>query len=95
MKVNVGNIEVEIPGVSDVAATNRAAAEVTRRIAEAEAKSTRIDTLAFALRTAHGLAMDLERVRAERDADAADMAKALQRIAETLKELVEGLQPKS
>lgn len=93
MKVTLGSIEVEVPGPVDAAAAQRAAAEVNRRLKEAEASSTRIDTIGFALRAAHSLAMDLEQVRQERDADAAEMARALHRIADTLKELIEDLEP--
>lgn len=89
MKVNLGGLNVELPGPVDAAVAQRAADEVTRRLEEAEANSTRIDTLGFALQAAMTLAIDLEQARAERDEDAVQMAKALQRIADRLQELVE------
>lgn len=92
MKVILGSLSVDVPGPVDAALVERAAAEVNRRIKDAEARSTRIDTLGFALSAALSLAMDLDRVRDERDEDAVEMAKALQRIADGLKELVEDVE---
>ena len=92
MKVRVGSLTVEVPGPVDAAVVQKAADEVDRRLKEAESKSSRIDTLGFALSAALSLAMDLADTKAERDADAVEMAKALQRIADTLKELVEDVE---
>ncbi len=91
MKLTLGNITVEIPGPVDAEAAERAADEVNKRLTQAEASSSRIDTMGDALRTAHSLAMDLERVNAARETDATEMAKALQRITDTLQDLVENL----
>lgn len=91
MKVTLGSLNIDVAGPVDAALVQRAADEVNRRIEDVESRSSRIDTMGFALQAALSLAMDLEQVQQDRDDDAVAMAKALQRIADSLKSLVEDL----
>lgn len=88
MKLSIGGIKVDIPGLVDAGLAERAADEVARRLQHAEANSKRIDTIAFALTAAHALAMELEQLKGQQDTDANDLAKALQTLNEALQDLL-------
>ena len=69
LKATVAKTPLEVPVIEDEATTQRIVADVNARFEAIEQASERIDSMAFAVRTALALAADLHRLRVEHEAD--------------------------
>ena len=89
ISVRIAGVRLTVPIVGDEAATRRVAAEVEARFRDIEASAARIDSQAFALQTAVAYALDLEQTRMDQAEQERALAKALDGILTSLRELLE------
>jgi cell division protein ZapA (FtsZ GTPase activity inhibitor) len=71
--VTIGNARLTVPVVRDIPTTQRLAAKVTERLRDIEKRSSRIDTVAFALEAAFSFAADLEEEKLARNEEQAEI----------------------
>jgi cell division protein ZapA (FtsZ GTPase activity inhibitor) len=87
-RTRIAGLTLDLPVHGDPEETERLAEEVTARVREIEAASTRIDTQAFALKAALSFAAELREAKAAHDADTAEILKALDAILTRLEDIV-------
>lgn len=90
--VRVGRNTLSVPLHRDVETTEQIAAEVTERLERIEAASPIVDTQKFAVRAAYELAAELRAQEEQHQEDTQDLIKALERLVQELKRLVERFQ---
>lgn len=89
IQARVAKVNLRLPLYRDAATTLAIADEVTAKVAELEAEAGRIDSQAFALQAAYAFAVALRQEKAAREEDNRDLLKALDRIAEQLRRMLE------
>ncbi len=88
MKVKLGGKTVEVPVYRDSRATLKLAERLNERLKAIEAKSSRIDTQAFALEAAFTFAAEAQRLADNADADRVTTLKELDRLSKAIDKLV-------
>ena len=91
LRVKIGNHTVDVPIYKDTESTKKLAFEIGEKLGEIEASSQRIDTQAFAIRTAYAYAAELEEAREAAKVDDRELVKALDAIMTRLRKLLDGI----
>lgn len=93
--LKIANVALKVPRCRDLATTRALASAIEDRMREIEAASTRIDTTAFALRTAYEFAMDLYLLRQEQEGTVEEIAVALDGLLERITTVADKLDPQT
>ena len=93
LNVTIGRTALAVPVYRDVETTRRIVTDLNERLKAIEDASTRIDTVAFALKAAYELALEAEKERLGRQEDQAAMEHALVRIGRALQEAADRHRP--
>ena len=91
-RTKVAGVTLDLPIHLDPDTTEGLASQVTQRVREIEASSTRIDTQAFALTAAVTFAAELAQTKTDNDRSIAEVIKALSAILGKLDDLIETCQ---
>ncbi len=89
MKVTIARTTIQVPVVVDEETTLKLVEQITDRIAAMEAHANRIDSQAFALQAAFGFAADLHFAKEDHAEETREVTLALQRLIDTLGEILE------
>lgn len=89
LQLSVGGILMQVPVYRDEATTRRLVAMVNAKLQQIEAASVRIDTYKFALLASLDFAAQLEEATGEHAEEERELVRALERIAESLRNLIE------
>ena len=92
LQLSVGGILMHVPVYRDEATTRRLVEKVNAKLQQIEASSVRIDTHKFALLASLDFAAQLEEATAEHAEEERELIRALEHIAESLRNLVEDAQ---
>ncbi len=91
VNVRVGNFTLRVPICANQATTQAIADTITERLKAIEARSTRVDTQAFALTAAFEFAAELQRTQSGQEQDNKELLVALDAIATRMQDLLEEL----
>jgi hypothetical protein len=89
IKVTIARATLEVPIVDDEDTTRKLVEQINDRIAQYEAHAKRIDSVAFALQAAFSFAADLHRAKQLHTEETKEVTLALERLLQTLKEVLE------
>ena len=84
IKVQLGRFPLEVPVLDDPQTTLELVEQVNERLKEIENQGGRVDTTAYALKTALSFAADLRRSEQERAGETKDILVALDAISDAL-----------
>lgn len=86
--VTIGNVQLTVPVVRDIPTTQRLAARVAERLQDIEKRSSRVNTVAFALEAAFSFAAELEEEKLARNEEQAEIVAWVSDCVKALDELM-------
>ncbi len=89
MRAEIARLSLSVPIYQDEKTTKRLIQQVNERFEEFEGKSSKIDSLAFALQAALSFAADLHEAQEDQAEETKEVLVALDALAETLQTALE------
>lgn len=89
LTVTIGRTTVQVPVVDDEKTTLALVEAINDRIAGLEAHAKRIDSMAFALQAAFTFAADLHHAKRAHEAETREATLAMERVIQTLRDVLE------
>ncbi len=89
MQVKVGRRLLDVPICEDEETTRKIAKEIDDRIDAIEARSDRVDSIAYALTAAVELAIELHKARTDHERENKELFMALEKTEETIRRIAE------